>query len=150
MMPLVHLQDGASDCADAQRLLRARRDVPVSGAFALWGTASGGVAALRIAVDAPERVAALVLESPVEEPQAWMRDVQAPTLVLLGTHDADASPGLGARYKALLPNCHLVLVYDAGRDIAADRPEAFADVVADFLERREAFVINRTPTRIHP
>jgi hypothetical protein len=43
-----------------------------------------------------------------------------------------------------------VFVYDAGPAIGADRPEAFAEVVADFLERREAFVISRGPTAIHP
>ena len=148
-VPLVHLQEGR-DRAEADRLLHAVRETPATGAFALWGTASGVVAALRIALQTPERVTALVLESPDQEPEPWMRDVRASALVLLGTHDAGASPGLGARYKALLPNCHLVWVYDAGRDIAANRPEAFTDVVADFLERREAFVINRTPSRIHP
>lgn len=146
MMPLMHLQGG--DCAEAHRLLSVVREMPASGAFALWGTGAGVAAALRMAAET-ERVSALVLESPVEEPEAWMRDVSVPTLVLVGTDDG-ASAGLGARYKALLPNCHLVFVYGAGRDIAATRPEAFADVVADFLERREAFVINRTPTRIHP
>jgi len=34
--------------------------------------------------------------------------------------------------------------------MSTDRPEAFADVVADFLDRHEAFVISRTPTVIHP
>ena len=150
MMPLVHLEDGASDCVEAHRLLGALRDVPASGAYALWGMGTGIAAALRGAMQTPERVMAVVLESPVEEPEAWMREVQAPALVVVGTHDAGASAGIGARYKALLPNCHLVFVYDAGRDIAVDRPEAFADVVADFLERREAFVINRTPTRLFP
>ena len=148
MMPLVHLQDGG-DCSEACRLLSAVGEAPASGEFALWGIGASVATALRMAVRDPERVTALVLESPEQE-EAWMRDVHAPTLVLVGTHDAGASAGLGARYKALLPNCHLVFVYDAGHDIAASRPEAFADVVADFLERREAFVINRTPTRIHP
>jgi hypothetical protein len=45
---------------------------------------------------------------------------------------------------------HLVFVYDEGHSIRTDRPEAFADVVPDFVERYEAFVISRTPTLIHP
>ena len=45
-----------------------------------------------------------------------------------------------------MPNCHLVFVYDAGHAISTDRPEAFTEVVADFLERHEAFVISRTET----
>jgi hypothetical protein len=43
-----------------------------------------------------------------------------------------------------------VFVYDAGHGISTDRPEAFAEVVVDFLERHEAFVISRTETVIHP
>jgi hypothetical protein len=39
---------------------------------------------------------------------------------------------------------------DAGHAIAAERPEAFAEVVGDFLDRHDAFVVSRTPTVIHP
>ena len=42
------------------------------------------------------------------------------------------------------------MVYDAAHAISADRPEAFTEVVVDFLERHEAFVISRTATVIHP
>ena len=73
-----------------------------------------------------------------------------PTLVLFGTADQVISPDMGHLYKELMPNCHLVFVYDAGHAISAERPEAFTEVVADFLERHEAFVISRTPTVIHP
>ena len=45
---------------------------------------------------------------------------------------------------------HLVFVYDAGHAIAAERPEAFAEVVADFLERDDAFLISRAKTVIFP
>ena len=38
----------------------------------------------------------------------------------------------------------------AGGAIAAERPEAFAEVVSDFLERHEAFVISRARSVIHP
>ncbi len=57
---------------------------------------------------------------------------------------------LGRIYKELMPNSHLVLVYDAGHSISTERPEAFAEVVADFLNRHEAFVISRVETVIHP
>jgi pimeloyl-ACP methyl ester carboxylesterase len=73
-----------------------------------------------------------------------------PTLVLFGTVDRVIPPDMGHIYKELMPNCHLVFVYDAGHAISTDRPEAFAEVVVDFLERHEAFVISRTPTVIHP
>jgi hypothetical protein len=79
----------------------------------------------------------------------------APTLgeaerYLFGTVDRVIAPNMGHIYKELMPNYHLVFVYDEGQAIRTDRPQAFTDVVADFLERHEAFVISRTPTVIHP
>ena len=76
--------------------------------------------------------------------------VVTPTLVLFGTLDSVIAPAMGRVYKDLMPGCHLVFVYDAGHGISTDRPEAFAEVVVDFLERHEAFVISRTETVIHP
>jgi len=37
----------------------------------------------------------------------------------------------------LMRNCHLVFVYARRATIGVDRPEAFAEVVGDFLERHE-------------
>ncbi len=82
--------------------------------------------------------------------EARMRDLTTPTLVLFGTRDSMISPDMGRCYKTLMPNCHLVLVYDAGHAIGAERPEAFAEVTIDFIERHEAFVISRTETVVHP
>ncbi len=73
-----------------------------------------------------------------------------PTLVLFGTLDRVMPPEMGRHYKAMLPNCHLVMVYDSGHLIGSERPEAFTEVAADFLERREAFIISRTATLINP
>ena len=82
--------------------------------------------------------------------EAQLRGVAIPTLVLFGTVDRVIPPEMGHFYKELMPNCHLVFVYDAGHAISTDRPEAFTEVVADFIERREAFVISQTETVIHP
>ncbi len=82
--------------------------------------------------------------------EARLRDLAVPTLVLFGTLDRVIPPDMGRHYKTLLPNCQLVFIYDAGHEISTDRPEAFADVTADFLERHEAFVINRKDTLISP
>lgn len=82
--------------------------------------------------------------------EAQMRRLPTPTLVLFGTLDRVIPPEMGRLYKELLPNCHLVFVYDAGHAISTERPEAFAEVTIDFLERREAFVVSRTETVIHP
>jgi pimeloyl-ACP methyl ester carboxylesterase len=173
--------------------------------FNLMGTSFGGKTALWLAVGQPERIQALVLESPAAirpegaasppsspaelarvlyayperqppapppDPAALAkqqklvgrlrgpnrdRDLETqlprlnvPTLVVFGTRDRMIPPEMGHFYKELLPNCHLVFVYDAGHAIGAERPEAFVEVVSDFLDRREAFVISRTETVIHP
>jgi pimeloyl-ACP methyl ester carboxylesterase len=82
--------------------------------------------------------------------EAQMRRLPTQTLVLFGTLDRVIPPEMGRFYKELLPNCHLVFVYDAGHAISTERPEAFAEVTVDFLERREAFVVSRAETVIHP
>ena len=79
-----------------------------------------------------------------------LRGLAVPTLVLFGTLDRVIPPEMGRFYKQFLPNCHLVFVYDAGHAISTERPEAFAEVTLDFLNRHEAFVVNRAETVIHP
>jgi 2-hydroxy-6-oxonona-2,4-dienedioate hydrolase/4,5:9,10-diseco-3-hydroxy-5,9,17-trioxoandrosta-1(10),2-diene-4-oate hydrolase len=92
------------------------------------------------------------LAGPDRDPdlETKLRALAAPTLVLFGTFDRLIAPEMGHFYKELIPNCHLVFVYDAGHAIGAERPEAFVEVVADFLERHEAFIISRTDTVINP
>jgi len=180
------------------------------GAVNLLGTSIGAKVALWLALQGPERVAALVLEGPsgirpegtapgsgsatppsreelaprlhahpegldaiaLPDPATWARTwplvqrlrgpdrdadfesrlpaLATPTLVLFGTRDGIVPSEMGRRYKELLPNSHLVLVYDAAHAIAADRPAAFTEVVEDFLERHEAFIISRANTVIYP
>ena len=173
--------------------------------YNLMGTSFGSKTALWLALQQPERVLGLVLESPAairpqgaatppSSPEELARrlyaypdrqppapavnpairaqtqklvarlrgpdrdrdletqlpQLKAPTLVVFGTRDAMIPPEMGHFYKELIPNCHLVFVYDAGHAIGAERPEAFVEVVSDFLERHEAFVISRAETVIHP
>jgi pimeloyl-ACP methyl ester carboxylesterase len=76
--------------------------------------------------------------------------LRIPTLVVFGTVDRVIPPEMGRVYKELMPDSRLVFVYDAGHAVAIERPEAFVEVAADFLERHEAFVISRAQTVIHP
>lgn len=76
--------------------------------------------------------------------------LHVPVLVLFGTLDRMIPPEMGRLYCDKLPNCHLVLVYDAGHAVDADRPEAFVSVVSDFLQYHEAFLVNRHSGRINP
>jgi pimeloyl-ACP methyl ester carboxylesterase len=92
------------------------------------------------------------LRGPARDPdlEASLPGLEVPSLVLFGTLDGMIPPEMGRLYKQLLPDCHLVFVYDAGHAIAGERPEAFTEVVADFLDRHDAFVVSRTRTVIHP
>jgi pimeloyl-ACP methyl ester carboxylesterase len=106
----------------------------------LLGTGAGGAAALWLAAGAPDRVRALVLESPPDpEPElaAVLPGLLAPVLLLCGTRD---EPGPGVACQQLLPNAFLSYVYGAGPDIRGDRPGAFAAVAADFLARHGRFL----------
>ena len=85
----------------------------------------------------PDRDAAL---------EARLQMMTVPTLVLFGTQDGVIPPEMGREYKRLLPDCHLLFVYDAGHEIGEERPEAFVEAVTDFAARQAAFVINQTPT----
>ncbi|HEX3538241.1 MAG TPA: alpha/beta hydrolase [Stellaceae bacterium] len=104
------------------------------------------------AVQAQTQALVRRLRSPDRDPdlETRLRQLSVATLVLFGTLDRVIPPEMGRHYKELIPNCQLVFVYDAGHSIGAERPEAFTDVVGDFLERHEAFVIRRTETMIHP
>ena len=129
--------------------------------FDLMATADASAVALRLALVKPERVRALVLEAPTairgdgSEPrdtelEQRLPEVTTPTLILFGTADRQSAQDTGRVYTKLIPNSHLVFVYAAAAAIGRARPEAFAEVVADFLDRHEAFIISRTPTVIHP
>lgn len=72
------------------------------------------------------------------------------TLVLFGRNDGIINPVNGPTYKRLLPNSTLLYVHDAAHDIQNDRPEAFADVVGDFVTRGMNFLINEADGLINP
>jgi len=82
--------------------------------------------------------------------QRYMVALDLPVLVVFGTEDRMIPSDMGRLYCEKLPNCHLILVYDAGHAVDADRPEAFVSVVGDFLQRHDAFLVNRQSGLIHP
>ena len=79
-----------------------------------------------------------------------LRAMSVRTLVLFGQNDGVINPVNGRTYRRLLPNCVLMHVYDAAHEIAQDRPEAFADVVGDFLRRGMNFMVNDGDHLINP
>jgi pimeloyl-ACP methyl ester carboxylesterase len=201
-------ESAANDRSGSLRDLAATMRAAIDGLglerFDLWGTSFGGKLALWLAVDAPERLDALVLAAPAairlpgtrppddpaelaailyhhperrpsgpplspevaakqrelvnrligpprdEELEAAMRGLEVPTLVMFGTEDRLTPPELGRHYPELLPHGHFVLIYDAAHALDADRPEAFAALVSDFLEHHGQFVVRRTSGLLYP
>jgi len=77
-------------------------------------------------------------------------EIEARALVLFGTEHKMIPAEMGSIYKEKMPKCNFILVYDAGHAIASDRPEAFASLVADFLQRQERFIVSAEGSLIHP
>lgn len=72
------------------------------------------------------------------------------TLVVLGQEDRTVSRAAGGVWKDRVPNCSISYVYDAGHAIGTDRPEALANVVRDFIVRRETFIIENRSSLMTP
>ena len=84
------------------------------------------------------------------EIEGKLDEVQTLTLVVFGTADKIVPPAMGRTYRERMPNCHYVLVYDAGHAVATERPEALTDTITDFLDLRETFIVSRRDSRINP
>ena len=81
---------------------------------------------------------------------ALLAQVPTRTLILFGRDDGIINPINGRVLRRAMRNSSLQYVYDAAHDIQSDRPEAFADVVGDFLERGMKFLINDQDGLINP
>jgi pimeloyl-ACP methyl ester carboxylesterase len=134
--------------------------------YALVGTSADVAIALWHSIDAPQQIDALVLLSPVlvlsdqsdagsdlfTDPELVSRlsELKAPVLLLVGTEDQAIPRETGRMYVERVPHCYYILVYDAGRAIEAERPDALFAVVRDFLERRETFIVTRPGSAVNP
>ncbi len=127
----------------------------VDGNHTLIGSSRGADMAVWIAIEAGDSLDALVLLSPMgirprmqdashdDELESRLVDVPCPTLVVFGTDDRLVSREAARVYAESIPSVNLSLVYDAGHLITADRPEALSRLVADYVERRDTFVVGR-------
>ncbi len=85
-----------------------------------------------------------------EAMETAMKDLDIPVLAVFGTKDKLITTDVAHIYAELLPNCHLMMIYDAAHAVDADRPEATAEVIADFLARKEKFLVKQGDGIIHP
>jgi pimeloyl-ACP methyl ester carboxylesterase len=119
--------------------------------FDLMGEGAGAAAGMWLALAPEAEIGSVVLAAPASvlggPPDEAFREMKRPVLVLSGTNDQSDA---GDRYRALLPDCHFMFVYDAGSAIGAERPEALAFIALEFFERRDLFLVSRENGLVFP
>jgi len=73
------------------------------------------------------------VEFPTLDLRAELRSITAPTLVVVGDDDMIAGPVCADAIVRELPNGRLVTIQDSGHFVYIEQPEAFRDVLTDFL-----------------
>jgi pimeloyl-ACP methyl ester carboxylesterase len=157
--------------AERRRVIRIEAKDATAASFAARGLASCDLVAagdsagpaLRLALDVPSAVRALVLLGPTvigadgaagaggdTALLARLGELAVPLLAAFGTRDAAAPPEAARHYRARVPACNLMLVYDATAAMTGERPEAVAALILDFLERHDHFLVRRESDRIYP
>ena len=133
-----------------------------SGAYGLIGVSSAASVAIRHALQSPQSISALILVSPMairpagmpvgatQELESQLHEIQCPTLAIFGQAGGMIDPVAPSIYRSRIPNCNVAFVYDAGHDVAAERPQALLNLVTDYLERRETFIVQNRSGAINP
>jgi pimeloyl-ACP methyl ester carboxylesterase len=138
---------------DAARLLARTGATLGLGKYALIAAGPAAAAALCHAAEAaaaPETLVLLSPAGPLAGAEPHLGDIKAPTLVLVGTKDEPATEAAARLCAERIPECYPMLVFDSGPAMAAERPAALFEAVADFLERRGRFVLERQASVISP
>ncbi len=151
---------GGNDAAPEEDPVAAAIQGTGAQRYSLVGISAGADAALRHAMREPERVEVLALISPssvrptnadaASDLESRLGEVQCPTLVVFGQEDQSVRRDAASIYRERVPNCSIAFVYDAGHDIAAERPQALVNLVSDYLERRETFIVQNRTSVINP
>jgi pimeloyl-ACP methyl ester carboxylesterase len=139
------------DGDDGRGLVRALAALGIDR-FTPIGHGARAELALRLALAAPEMVRSVVLLAPpvAGAGVAHLSSIAVPVLALFGTRDQESPPEEAHRWRASLKDCHLVMIYDAAHDLAEERPEAVAEVVADFVAHEDRFLVTRASGVIYP
>jgi len=138
---------------DGARLLARAVATLGLGSYALIAGGRAAAAALCHAADAaaaPETLVLLSPAGPLAGAEARLGDIKAPTLILVGTKDEPATEAAGRLCADGIAESYPMLVYDSGPAMASERPAALFEAVADFLERRGRFVLERQASVISP
>jgi pimeloyl-ACP methyl ester carboxylesterase len=156
-------RDLASTMISLKRLLGLERYSLIAESFAaavaLWQALEDGENIDALVLLAPRAIVprsgqpagdGAIAIAPDNDLELHLPQINVPALVVFGTEDLVIASEMGRVYRTSMPNCNLAFMYDAGHTIALDRPEATAELVGDFLERRELFVVARDSSVVNP
>jgi len=121
--------------------------------YSLLASTSAAAPAVHHAIEAAAQVEALILLSPsgrMGELDARLGDVKATTLVLAGTRYKPAASAAARMCADRIPDSYFMVVYDAGPGMENERPAALFEAIADFIERRGRFVLERQDSALVP
>lgn len=105
----------------------------------------GGPKAPEIARGNLETYTALAGDITVDEALSEkLPDIDAVTLILLGTEDTVVPPEASAHLKRSIPVSQRIFVFDAAHSIEVDQPERVTRLWQGFLSRGRGFVLNRS------
>ena len=103
--------------------------------------------ALALIAARPELVRALALIAP-PIPKSALADIKTPVLALFGTRAMP--PQVGRQMCEAIPNCHVMLVYDADSDMTNQRPEAVAAALREFMLSGDRFLVTSKSGKLYP
>jgi pimeloyl-ACP methyl ester carboxylesterase len=137
---------GAADAVRDLGAALAERNVAEAGIIA---DAAAAPAAIAFAVAQPELAQSVALLSPSGS-VGDVTNLKAPVMAMFGTSDTTRAPDAAKTFCQSIPNCRLVYVYDAGRAMDDERPEAVSAALQDFAVRREGYLVNAKRGNLYP
>jgi len=159
---VIELHSSETSMADARAIGDAVASLGVDR-FAIIAQGDTAPVALRLALQMPQALRAVAMLGPrliaangeaaaAIDPAlvAQLASIKAPCLAIFGTKDECAPPEAARYYRARIPGCNLIFVYDATEAMARERPEAVAELLLDFLDRGDHFIVRREEDLLYP
>jgi hypothetical protein len=137
----------ALQAATASSELAATLASQTSEPIGVVADAASAEVALALIVARPELVRALALIAP-RSPKSALAELKTPVLALFGTRAMP--PQIGRHMRAAIPNCHVMLVYDADGDMANQRPEAVAAALREFMLLGDRLLVTGKSGKLYP
>lgn len=142
------VDDAAQVSESTSEVSQALENLKISEAAIVADNGTAAVA-IGLAVARPDLAQSVALLSP-SGTVGEVSNLKVPVLAMFGTIDAARAADAPRAFCRSIPNCRLVYVYDAGRALDEERPEAVAAALQDFAIRREGYLVNAKLGNLYP